>query len=173
LLRIFFKIHVTSNIHGIWFVHALHFPTLHLSNIEHNNPEKSKSPSSDTTIKVKTTSSGLLLIFGIDTKLFYIFQYIYSSPHINERMIFINRKSLSMDSSPGIQPQKALRGPAAKKVFSYKRRTLRWLTALETGHGGFTFNLSKMRVVEEDICRFCMEQAETVAHVVCSCSGIG
>lgn len=60
----------------------------------------------------------------------------------------------------------------AKKVLSYTRGTLSWLTALVTGHGNFMYHLKKMRLVEDDTCRLCLEEVETATHIVCECPAL-
>ena len=49
---------------------------------------------------------------------------------------------------------------------------LRWLTGLVAGHGNFRYHLKKMGLIEDDICRLCLEEAETAVHILCQCPAL-
>jgi len=40
---------------------------------------------------------------------------------------------------------------------------------LSQPHDGLRYHLSKMKIIQEDTCRLCMEEVETAAYIVCSC----
>lgn len=57
----------------------------------------------------------------------------------------------------------------AAKVIRHNRKTLSWLTALVTGHGPYMYHLRKMTLTDNDMCRLCLEEPETAAHILCQC----
>lgn len=59
-----------------------------------------------------------------------------------------------------------------RTVMGENRKTLRWLTALLTGHGNFGCHLKKLGLVEDDTCRLCLEEQETAAHILCQCPAL-
>ena len=55
-------------------------------------------------------------------------------------------------------------------LLSLNRSQLRVATMLLTGHGIFKNHMYKMKLVEDQLCRFCSNSYETSLHLICFCS---
>jgi len=60
----------------------------------------------------------------------------------------------------------------AKGLLALKRSSLSWLIAMVTGHGNFRLHLKKLKLVEEEDCRLCLEEQETAVHILCNCPAL-
>lgn len=60
----------------------------------------------------------------------------------------------------------------SKRLLSLRRPQLRQVTSVITGHGLFNKHLFTIGVTDSPLCRACMEEEETAAHVVLECSGV-
>ncbi|XP_060516851.1 uncharacterized protein LOC132696179 [Cylas formicarius] len=73
------------------------------------------------------------------------------------------------------QAKEFLRGPSAnftEDLLSYNRKAVRIMVGLRTGHCRRKRHLSLMEVEENTECRFCQEEEETTAHVLCHYEGL-
>lgn len=59
-----------------------------------------------------------------------------------------------------------------RNILCLSRVNLFKLAALVTGHGTFRYHLKTMGLIEDDICRLCLEDTETAAHIICDCPAI-
>ncbi|KAI5651394.1 RNase H domain-containing protein [Phthorimaea operculella] len=60
----------------------------------------------------------------------------------------------------------------SKKLLRLKKPQLRMITSIITGHGHFNKHLSVIGVTDSPLCRACMEEEETAAHVVLHCKEV-
>lgn len=60
-------------------------------------------------------------------------------------------------------------GRFTKKVLRLTKQQLRKVTAVTTGHGSFNKHLYVIGVTDSPLCRACMEEDETAAHLLQSC----
>ena len=65
--------------------------------------------------------------------------------------------------------------------FDYKRgdeflnltkEQIRWTIGIFTGHGKFRYHLKKIKMRDDDTCRYCRESQETAEHLLCDCDAL-
>jgi ribonuclease HI len=57
----------------------------------------------------------------------------------------------------------------SKDILNLHRNQIHLVTGMLTGHYPLRGRLHRMRLIEEDICRFCNEEEETAEHILCNC----
>jgi ribonuclease HI len=76
-------------------------------------------------------------------------------------------------STPGLDHAKAffkgLNTARAKQILSLSRTDCRLVTGFLVGHFPTRSRLFKMKILDDDLCRFCEEEAETCRHILCEC----
>ena len=81
------------------------------------------------------------------------------------------------NDSPGMEhAKKILAGPSKHRtgeLLKAGRNGARTLTAVYTGHCRLRSHLQRMGLVEDAECRLCMEDDETMKHVMCTCPAGG
>lgn len=60
----------------------------------------------------------------------------------------------------------------AKKLLGLHRRELRTITGLLTGHCPARYHLHKIGMWPNNLCRFCLTELESSAHLLCFCSAL-
>lgn len=73
------------------------------------------------------------------------------------------------------QAKEFIKGRSAKfteDLLSLNRKAIRIIVGLLTGHCRLNRHMSLMGLAEDAICRFCQEEEETAAHVLCHCEGL-
>jgi hypothetical protein len=83
-------------------------------------------------------------------------KYWNQMPKLRQSKIFIN----------GTCPKRT------KELLSLCKKHLRWIVGIFTGHGKFRYHLKKMKLTEDDVCRFCGIEPETAEHLLCSCTAL-
>ncbi|KAK9500637.1 hypothetical protein O3M35_001867 [Rhynocoris fuscipes] len=46
------------------------------------------------------------------------------------------------------------------------------IVGLQTGHCRLNRHMCNLRIIEDDICRFCHEEEESAVHILCHCYGL-
>ncbi|XP_062715575.1 uncharacterized protein LOC134291616 [Aedes albopictus] len=59
-----------------------------------------------------------------------------------------------------------------QKLLALSKKDLCTYTGLITGHCLVKYHLRLIKIVEEDVCRFCNEETETSEHLLCDCIGL-
>ena len=60
----------------------------------------------------------------------------------------------------------------AKKLLGLNRRELRTITGLLTGHCPARYHLHKIGMWPNNLCRFCLTELESSAHLLCFCGAL-
>ena len=89
-----------------------------------------------------------------------------------EKWLFDKRAEFWNDC-PGLEHAKAFMGNLNKKrsklLLQMNRTDIRLITGFLTGHFPVRYMLKKMNAIDDDICRFCGAEEETVEHLLCVC----
>jgi ribonuclease HI len=86
----------------------------------------------------------------------------------------INQHYRTWKDLPGLRHGKLfISGPCKKRaedLLQLSRHQLRTVVAIITGHAPMRMHLCTMDLFKGDpVCRFCIQEAETVQHIICSC----
>ncbi|KAK9499414.1 hypothetical protein O3M35_002456 [Rhynocoris fuscipes] len=57
-------------------------------------------------------------------------------------------------------------------LLNQERKIVRMVVGLLTGHCRLNKHMYNMRLADDDLCRFCLEEEETAVHVLCQCEGL-
>ena len=57
----------------------------------------------------------------------------------------------------------------SKTLLQMSRTDIRLITCFLTGHFPVRYRLKKMKLINNDTCRLCGEEKETVEHLLCHC----
>jgi hypothetical protein len=66
-------------------------------------------------------------------------------------------------------------GPSARRtkdLLKRDREQLRWVVGLFTGHCHLKGHLFQLRLTDDPICEMCLEEEESVTHILCDCEAI-
>jgi hypothetical protein len=66
-------------------------------------------------------------------------------------------------------------GPSARRtkdLLKLNRDQLRWLEGLPTGHCYIKWHRFKLELTDDPICDRCLEEDESVTHILCDCEAI-
>ncbi|KAK9497993.1 hypothetical protein O3M35_003884 [Rhynocoris fuscipes] len=55
-------------------------------------------------------------------------------------------------------------------LLNQERKIVRMVVGLLTGHCRLNKHMYNMRLADDDLCRFCLEEEETAVHVLCQCA---
>jgi hypothetical protein len=87
------------------------------------------------------------------------------------------QKKKHWESTTGLRQAKGLTsGPSAKRtkdLLKLNRDQLRWVVGLLTGHCHLKGHLFKLGLTDNPTCERCLEEDESVTHIVCDCEAIG
>jgi hypothetical protein len=81
-----------------------------------------------------------------------------------------------LESLTGLRQAKGLiQGPSAKRtkdLLRLNRDQLRWVVGLLTGHCHLKRHLFKLELINHPICERCLEEDESVRHILCDCEAV-
>ncbi len=60
----------------------------------------------------------------------------------------------------------------SNEILWLPRIHIRWIVGIFTGHGKFRYHLKKMKLLEDDYCRYCNLDSETAEHILCDCEAL-
>lgn len=77
------------------------------------------------------------------------------------------------DRARGLRQSKELINPFSYgSIMDFPRGDIRLLVGFLTGHFGLRYHLWRMGRVTSPVCRLCLEEDETAAHVLCECAAV-
>jgi hypothetical protein len=57
----------------------------------------------------------------------------------------------------------------ALELLSMTKERMRWTIGVFTGHGKFRYHLKKIKLIDDDTCRYCDMEEESAEHIICHC----
>ncbi|WP_445972665.1 hypothetical protein [Klebsiella pneumoniae] len=86
-----------------------------------------------------------------------------------------NEKCKNWNDTKGLKQSKAFIEISKSKGNYYRslnRAELRIITGMLTGHCPLNYHLNKMGLVDDPVCRICLNEEETTEHIMCNCEGL-
>ncbi|KAK9512908.1 hypothetical protein O3M35_001219 [Rhynocoris fuscipes] len=58
------------------------------------------------------------------------------------------------------------------EVLNLDKQAVRMIVVLLTGHCRLNKHKRNLRIVVDDLCRYCLEEEESAVHILCHCEGL-